>query len=560
MRKWTKLAALIAAVTLLATACTGGGNSSNNNGGNASGGHLTLGTLSNIDTLNPFKTFQQNSYSTFEYIYPELVQLDQKTLAFVPDFATSWTQSKDGLTWTFNLVPNAKWSDGQPLNAQDVLFTFDTIIKYKDGAAGNLSGAFTDVTSIKAPNDNTLVLTYSVPVANVLANMQATPILPEHVWSQYANTPAGSGLKQFSNQPAGNQPLVSGGPFMLASYVKDQVTIFQRNPNFYGPAPVIDGFGLQYFSNDDSMVQALRNNQIQAAIGIPVTAVQTLKGDSSLTVYTGPGISLRDFIINSSPDKKTNLELLDPKVRMAMEYAIDRNAIVSTAWLGYAQPGSTIIPPATGQGWHDDSIQGLPFNIQKANAILDAAGYTRGTDGVRIANGHPMSYTVLFASDESGAGDAAFRIIQNGFQQIGITITQRKEDNDSVNTAILGDNNTYNTFDLAMWDWFPQIDPDFMLSVLTRKEWGNWSDTGYDNPAYDKLYVKEGVAINKDARVQIVHQMQQIAFDARPYIILNYNDTIDAWSNQWAGFGDNESVLGLFNNLSKVPFSVVHKA
>ena len=78
-----------------------------------------------------------------------------------------------------------------------------------------------------------------------------------------------------------------------------------------------------------------------------------------------------------------------------------------------------------------------------------------------------MDYVVLFASDESGAGDAAFRIIQNGFQQIGIKVTQRKQDNDTVNTEILGDNNTYNTFDLAMWDWFPAADPDFILSVLT---------------------------------------------------------------------------------------------
>jgi peptide/nickel transport system substrate-binding protein len=557
MRKSMKLACLLVAAALVSVACTSSTNT-NTNGGTKTGGHLILGTLSNIDTLNPFRTFQQNSYSTFEYIYPQLVQLDQKTLGFVADFATKWTQSSDGLTWTFNTTPNAKWSDGQPLNAQDVAFTFNTILKYGDGPAGNLAGGLANVTKVTATDDNTVVLVYSAPVANVLANLQQISILPQHVWATYA-TGDGSGLRRFANTPT-DQPLVGGGPFVLAKYDKDQEAIFQRNPNFYGPAPSIEGFGLQYFSNDDSMVQALRNGQIQAAIGVPVTAVSTLKSDTSLTVYTGPGISMRDFIINSSPDKTTNLELQDPKVRMAMEYAIDRNAIVQTAWLGYAQPGSTIVPPATGQGWHDDSIQGLPFSIQKANDILDAAGYQKGSDGVRIANGHPMNYTVLFASDESGAGDAAFRIIQNGFKQIGITITQRKEDNDTVNTAILGDNNTYNTFDLAMWDWFPLIDPDFILSVLTKAQWGGWSDTGFDNPQYDALYKAEGLAIDHNHRVDLVHQMQQIAFDARPYIILNYNDTIDAWSNQWAGFGDNESVLGLFNNLSKAPFSTVHQA
>jgi ABC-type dipeptide transport system, periplasmic component len=190
MRTTKRLAALIAVVVLLATACTSGNNnndnSDNNNGDVKTGGHLILGTLSNIDTLNPFRTFQQNSYATFEYIYPQLVQLDEKTLGFVPDFATKWEQSADGLTWTFDTVPNAKWSDGQPLNAQDVLFTFNTIIKYADGPAGNLAGGLDNVTKVTAPDDNTVVLTYSAPVANVLSNLQQISILPQHVWAQYA--------------------------------------------------------------------------------------------------------------------------------------------------------------------------------------------------------------------------------------------------------------------------------------------------------------------------------------------------------------------------------------
>ena len=557
MRKSIKLAAILTVVALLSAACTGGGSGTNSNGGNTAKNDIILGTLSNIDTMNPFRTFQQNTYAAFEYIYPQLVQLDEKTLDFVPDFATKWEQSSDGLTWTFDTVPNATWSDGQPLTAEDVAFTFNMIIQFKDGPTGTVAGGLANVTSVKATDANTVVITYSAPVANVLANLQQISILPEQVWAQYA-TGDGKLLHGFANEPSGDQPLVSGGPFELTKYVKNQVAIFERNPSFYGPKPAIDGFGLQYFSNDDSLVQALRNGDIQAAIEVPVTGVQALKGDTSLTVFTGPGIALRDLLINSSPDKTSNLELQDPTVREAMEYAIDRNRIVQTAWLGYGEPGSTIIPPATGNGWHDDSIHPLPFNIQKANDLLDQAGYARGSDGVRMANGHPMSYTVLFAADESGAGDAAFRIIQDGFSQIGITITQRKEDNDTVNSQILGDNNTYNTYDLAMWDWHPLVDPDFMLSVLTTGQWGSWSDTGFSNAQYDALYKQQGLAINQADRVRIVHEMQKIAYDARPYIILNYNQTIDAWSNDWVGFADNESVLGLFNNLSKVPFTTVH--
>lgn len=552
MRARVSWLALCAAVAVVAAGCTSGGSQ-----GSGSGGHLTIGTTSNIDTLNPFVTFQQNSYAAFEYIYPQLVQYNDQMSDFLPDFAQSWKTSSDGLTWTFDTAPNATWSDGQPLTAEDAAFTFNTILKYGDGPAGNLIGGLANVTKVEATGPNTLVVTYSVPAANVLPQLQGLSILPEHVWSQYA-TGDGKALRQFPNVPEDGQPLVSGGPFELASYTKDEVAIFRRNPTFYGTKPSIDGFGLQYFSSDDAMVSALRSGQIQAAINLPPTAMNTLKGDSSLTVYDGPGLQFRDFIINSSPNKTQNLELLDPKVRMAMEYAIDRDAIVQTAWLGYAKPGSTILPPAAGV-WHDPNIQPLPYDIDKANAILDAAGYKRGPDGIRIANGHPMDYTVLFAKDESGAGDTAFQIIQNGFQQIGIKITQRKEDNDAVNTAILGDNNTYNTFDLAMWDWYPCCPvPDFILSVVLCSQYGSWSDTGFCDQRYDKMYDQQGVTRNQAPRVALVYSMQKLLYDARPYIVLSNDDQLNAWSTGWDGFV--ESSLGLFNNLSKASLTQVHPA
>jgi peptide/nickel transport system substrate-binding protein len=432
----------------------------------------------------------------------------------------------------------------------------NTILKYGDGPTASLVGTLSYVKTVTATDDNTLVVTYSAPAANVLQELQQLSVLPQHVWEQYA-TGDGKALRQFPNVPTSDQPLASGGPFVLAEYKKDQVAIFQANPSFYGPKPAIDGFGLQYFSNDDAMVAALQSDQIQAAINIPPTAMETLKANENLTVYDGEGLQLRDLIINSSPAKTANLELLNPDVRMAMEYAIDREAISQTAWLGYAKPGSTIVPTGAGE-WHDPQIQPLPFDVAKANAILDAAGYPTGSDGIRIANGHPMSYTVLFAADESGAGDSAFRIIQAGFKQIGIEITQRKMDNDAVWTAMLGDDN-YNKFDLAMWDWYICCPvPDFILSVMQCSQWGNWNDTGYCNKTYDKMYAAQQLVTDPADRLKMVYAMQKIIYDDRPYIILSYDDQLNAWSTGWDGFV--ESSLGLFNNLSKESLTQVHQA
>lgn len=550
-----RFAAVAACVALLAAAC-----SSDSGGGSGasaqSGGILKIGTNSNIDSLNPFVAFQQDAYTLFEQMYPYLIQYDTKQLEFAPDLAQSWQESSDGRIWTFHTTPGAKWSDGQPLTADDAAWTFNTIMKFGDGPTANLIGDFAHVKSVEAPDDNTLIINYAQPVSNVLSNLQQVPILPRHVWEQYA-TGDGKGLRTFPNTPSGDTPVVSGGPFTLVEYQKDQDAILKANPNFYGPKALIEGFGLTYFSNEDAEIQALKTGDIDATENIPTTAVKTLQADSTINVFTGPGLAFRDFIINSSPKKTTNLELQDPKVRMAMEYAIDRNQIVQTAWLGFAAPGSTIVPPST-PAWHDDQIQGLPYSTQKANDLLDRAGYPMGPDGVRMANGHPMSYQVLFAHDETGEGDRAFSIIQSGFKQIGIDIQQRSMDNSALNNAILDPDGNYSQFDLAMWDWYPLVDPDFILSVMTKAQWGGWSDSGYDNPAYDKLYAKQGVAIKAADRKAIVDQMQQMIFDDRPYIVLNYNETLNAWNKRWAGFV--ESVQGWFNPLSKESLEQIHQA
>src|SRR6516162_11237987 len=154
--------ALVAAITLLGAACSST-SSPGSQGGVKQGGILRIGTLEGIDSLNPFVGFNQDAYSTWFYIYPSLVQYDLHTYKFIPNFATSWQTSPDGLTWTFHLAPSAKWSDGKPLTAADVAWTVNTILKYQNGPAGAWAGSVAHLTSIKATNPTTVVATYKQP-------------------------------------------------------------------------------------------------------------------------------------------------------------------------------------------------------------------------------------------------------------------------------------------------------------------------------------------------------------------------------------------------------------
>src|SRR5437899_4212995 len=263
-----------------------------------------------------------------------------------------------------------------------------------------------------------------------------------------------------------------------------------------------------------------------------------------------------DDAINTIPMKPQHREVLDPLVRPALAHAIDMRRIIDTAWLGYAEPGTSIVPPATAE-WHDLSLQPVPFDLAAANQLLDQAGFQRGPDGIRVAEGHPMQYKVIFPQDLSGPGDRTFEIIQADFKQIGVGLTQQRLDNSAAFAAIGAPDYKYLDFDLAMWDWIPLIDPDFILSVLTCDQYGGWSDTGYCNPAYDTMYQQQGTQLSTVDRRQTVFKMQDLIYNERPYIVLNYQDIIEAHSSKWTGFV--LSPQGSFNPLSTATMTQVHR-
>jgi peptide/nickel transport system substrate-binding protein len=388
-------------------------------------------------------------------------------------------------------------------------------------------------------------------VANVLSQVQQQPILPEHVWAKYAKG-NGKGLKLFSN----SAPIVSGGPFILEKYTPKVIVLFKRNPNYYGAKPHIDGLGLQFFGTDDAMITALKSGQLDGVETAPFTSVATLK-TAHFVVPSTTGDVFDDFIINSNPKQlASHKELLNPLVREAFDYAIDRQAIVKIALLGHGQPGSTIIPPATGH-WHDSAIAPTPFNLAKANQLLNQAGYKMGPNGVRIANGHPMSYTVIMPTDIASAhGNRSFQIIQPDFAKIGVQLKLQVLDPSAAYNAITA--NKYRNFELSMWDWYPLTDPDFILSILTCNSWYVWDDSGYCSKSYDSLYAAQSAAMNPAARQRIVYQMQQMIHNARPYLVLDYPDTIEAHSPRWT---DLPLVAGIsWNSMSKIPFETVHLA
>jgi peptide/nickel transport system substrate-binding protein len=549
MRKLFRIGALFAAVALLAAGCGGGGGGGAEGSGTpVSGGTLRIGSGSKIDSLNPFKAVAQDAYTTFFYIYPVLIQYDENLNA-IPDFAMSWDVSPNGKQITFHTESDGKWSDGVPLTAKDAAYTINLILKYR-GPTAMMGGYAKHISSVQTPDDTTLVVNYDAPVNTdwALSQLNQIYVLPQHVWSKHEGN-NGKDLKLFSN----DAPVVSGGAFVLTAYSKGDFARFTANPNFYGPKPMIDAFGIKWFTNDDAMVTALLNGELDMITSIPPQAIDKIKANKNMVVDEYPGMEWYDLIFNSH--KPLHQEMLDTKLRMAFAHAIDMQQMVDTIWRGHAEVGSTIVPPATPR-WRNPDIQPPSFDPALANQMLDELGFKTGSDGVRIANGHRMEYDVIVPDYLTGA-DRIFGIVQQGLSAVGVKVNEKAMDSDAAWVAITGDENTYDGFDLAIWDWVPVIDPDFILSVLACDQLGGWSDTGYCNPEYDKLYAEQGQAVKTKDRQQIVYRMQQIAYDDAPYIVFYYINMLEAHTAGWDGFVPNP--LGSFNSASKLTLEQVHQ-
>ena len=509
---------------------TGTGTTEEGEGEVVKGGILRIGTTGEIDSINPFVAFNSESYQAFVIEYPLLVQYSPE-FEWEGDWAESWETSEDGLTWTFHLREGS-WSDGTPLTAEDAVWTGETVLKYADGPTSILAPFLSHVKSLEAPDPQTLVITYERPVGNVLPQLQQFFILPKHVWEQHVGS-NGKGLKQFN--PQDDLPVVGAGPFVITKFDKKGTTIFEKNPSYYGPEPNVDAVGYQHFENEDALLAAFDAGELDFLEEVPSNAVAQLEQQDDAVVSKVPSTQIQNVIFNSNPDKPRNRELLDPQVREAMEYAIDREEIAEVVFGGNAEPVASIVAPLTGE-WMNPEIEPLPFDTDEANRILDEAGYERGSDGIRVDDeGQKMAYEVITPTGVQGV-QREFEIMKNGFDEIGIRITPKALDDTTAFEEILKPDNKYESFDMAMWSWVGYLDPDFVLSVTTCDQWGGWSDTGYCNEEYDRLYEQQGVTVDQEERKQIVWEMQEIHQRDRPYIHLVAVEYITVSKSNWTGF------------------------
>lgn len=501
---------------------------------------LNVGVLQDIDSANPFTGVAASSYEIYQMMYPTLTNYAAKDFSSAPGLATSWAESSDHKTWTYQIRPNLKWSDGQPLTAADAAYTFNRILtgKYEQTNYGNYVA---NITKVVATNPTTLVMTVSRPTPN-MAHL-AVYIIPEHIWKNVSETQ----VQSYTNEPATGQTTVGGGPFLLAQRATGQYIRMVANPNYYGGMPKISEVDFRIYSNGDAEGQALKKGEIDFADSLEPNVFKSLAGIPGITqvpaIYSGfdeIAINTGAALDTGKPIGDGNPLLKDKKLRQAMGWAIDRPTLLTRVLGGLGSVGSTIMPPIYADQ-HLDPANPVNYDPAKAGQLLDAAGYPMGTNGIRVSSsGAPLEFR-LYGRTNSPSSMKAVQYIQGYLAAVGIKIDITNISEDAL-TQKIGEGK----YDMFEWGWVVEPDPNYQLSTFTCANrsylsqgsiTANLSDSFYCNPAYDALYVQQGGETDRTKRTAIVKQMQQMLYDDAPYIITYYYDDLEAFrSDRFTGF------------------------
>ncbi len=524
---------------------------------------LRLGWTNDPDNLNPFIGYESSSYEVWSINYDLLVGFRASDMTNQPNIglATGWETSADGKVWTFTITDKATWQDGEPVTAGDVAFTFNYIL---DNNLGMFIDYLAFIDKVEATDATHVVFTCSKPKANMLALW--IPILPEHIWSKVSP-------KAVENSYKNSPPIIGSGPFQCVEWKKGTYVKMEAYDKYWKGAPKIDEVIFQTYQNQDTMAQDLKAGNLDAAWNVPSAQLEQLEDDPNLSAITGqlPGFDELGFNCADKsvyPQSTGHPVLTDPAFRRALQWAIDKDKLVEIGYSGQARAADTIVQSdfyAQGSDYHWEPPAGdantYTFDLERAKQELDKAGYTDNDgNGIREYKGKDIELR-LYARTESPESQNCGRLINGWFEDIGLKI-----DYEVIDDGRLGDlqyaydgNEYAPDFDLFIWGWGGDIDPNFILSILTTNSIEVWSDCAWSNKEYDKLFNEQQSQIDLQQRIATVQKMQQIVYDQSPYIPLVYPLDLEAYNTtSWDGWVRSSGGKGLiwYNTLPDTYLSV----
>ena len=469
-------------------------------------GVVSIGRREDSSTFDPINTAQNIDFWVFMNVYDVLVRVDKSGAKLVPGLAESWDISSDGLTYTFHLR-DAKFSDGAAITAEDAKFSLERV---RDSELSLWSDSYKIISDMKTPDDKTLVITLSeqsAPFLSTLA-MPATSIISKAEFEEM-------GQEAYSQNP------VASGAFTVKEWLRGDRVILAKNPEFWQADKVsLDGVEWISMPDDNTRMLSVQSGELDAAIYVPFSRVEELKADENLTVHIEPSTREDHLLINHEHEPLNNVH-----VRAAIDYAIDKQAIVDAVTFGQGTVANSFIPK--GALYHSDDNGARAFDLEKAKAEMAEAGIESVSLDYLVKAGNEVDEQVAV-------------LIQQQLGAIGITVNLVKMD-PSQTWDMLVDGE----YDLSMMYWTNDIlDPDQKTTFVLGHDVNMNYMTRYQNDEVKQLVADARLELDPAKREAMYMEIQKLAKADAHWIDLFYSPFINVSQKGIENFDQNP--LGRF--------------
>ncbi|WP_045519376.1 ABC transporter substrate-binding protein [Neobacillus niacini] len=498
---------------------------------------LKVGITKDENGLNPY-TYVTGypGLDLMNLLYDNLFQLDVDNKP-IPWLVKEYKVSADGLTYEFTLHDNVKWHDGKPLTAEDVKFTMDYFIKYPKSRFTN---PLKSITTINVTDETKFSLVLSKADPNFMIQPLADlPILPQHIWSTI-------------DKPDDEMNALGSGPYILEEHQSGQFYKMKANKDYFKGAPPIEEIIFPIIEDTTAMFNALQSGEIDAiSASISPELVNQFESNPSTKVARGPGYSTSLFQINAE-----KYPMSEKAFRQAIDFAIDKENLVKTVLLGFAEVGSPGFIHPSSPFYNDNLSPG--FDQEKAKEILEDAGF-KDTDGDGFREdqqGKKIDLTTLVYSN-SPIRIRTAELISESLNNVGIKNTVKAMDSTTVDSLMWPDFDVSKgrDYDFGVWSWSNtmQLFPDRLVDLFhSDPALGSVNIGAYKNPEFDVLGEKLKSTLDETERTKLIKEMQTFVAENSPIITLYYQEIVNAYNPKvYDGFVFQVG-KGIINKLSFV--------
>ena len=503
------------------------------------GGHVIEGNFTDIRTLNSTFSSDTASNQVIGLMFDGLLNY-KKNGDLVPALASDLPKtSADGLTYTFKLRSGLKWSDGQPLTADDVVFTYQLMYDqtYKDYASPRRGDLQTYIASVTAPDPQTVVIQTKTVFAPFLANHALYGIVPKHVLGNLTG-------KEMNTADFNNGPSVTNGAFKFVKWDKGQQVTMARNDNYWAGPAYLDSYVYKVLPDSVAVTNQLKTGEID--IG-PVDPSQfdDVKTATNVVMSEFPVPTFTFYAYNLDSTKLGGQLFGDKAVRQALLFALNRQQIVSAVFFGHGSVANSVEPP-TSWAYKEKPQVLYSFDKAKAESLLDGAGWAKGSDGIRAKNGQKLKFTMITNAGNKQR-ESMLTVMQQSWKDIGVDATPSLIQFPQLVSQIV----SIRTFDMFLVGFNWGADPDVSPLYHSRNTVaGGFNGADFKNDQADTLLDQALGTLDKTKRKQLYSQFQDLMSDVAPSPVILFNTGIYGVNSRVQG-----TDFGPFNQFAQRPWN-----